>query len=62
MIASHAAMRSANVADLDLQKHLANERKAQIARAIEVAGGDKVRAADLLGVSRATFYRELKRL
>lgn len=47
--------------DLDLQRHLEQERRAHIARAIEAAGGDKERAAQLLGVSRATLYRKLKR-
>lgn len=44
-----------------LQEHLEQERKAHIARAIQATGGDKERAAEMLGVSRATLYRELKR-
>lgn len=34
---------------------------AAIRRALEVTGGDKEQAAAVLGVSRATFYRRLKR-
>ena len=33
----------------------------QVERALEVSGGDKQRAADMLGLSRATFYRKLRR-
>ncbi|MBQ0921951.1 hypothetical protein KBW71_26240 [Hydrogenophaga aromaticivorans] len=42
-----------------LQEHLEQERKAHIARA--ATGGDKERAAEMVGLSRATLYRELKR-
>jgi transcriptional regulator with PAS, ATPase and Fis domain len=37
------------------------ERK-QILLALERAGGNKTRAADLLGINRATLFRKLKRL
>ena len=33
----------------------------QVERALQVSGGDKQRAADMLGLSRATFYRKLRR-
>jgi DNA-binding NtrC family response regulator len=39
---------------------LASGEKAQIRRALEAAGGNRNRAATLLGVSRATLYRKLK--
>ena len=48
-------------ADLTLQEHLDRERKAHMQRALNAANGDKERAADMLGISRATLYRELKR-
>jgi len=35
------------------------ERRA-IERAIEVCGGDKTRAADMLGISRAKIYQRVK--
>lgn len=47
-------------ANSTLQDHLDQERKAHIQRAIEAAHGDKERAAEFLGISRATLYRELK--
>ena len=40
---------------------LALGEKEQIERAIEAAGGNRRRAAELLGVSRATLYRKLQR-
>ena len=36
--------------------------KKQIRRALEEAGGNKTRAAELLGINRATLFRKLKRL
>ena len=38
----------------------AGERR-QIERALEESGGDRGRAASLLGISRSSFYRKLKR-
>jgi len=37
------------------------ERK-QIERALEEAGGNKTRAAEILGINRATLFRKLRRL
>lgn len=45
---------------LGLQEHLERERRSYVARAVQEAGGDKERAAQILGISRATLYRELK--
>ena len=36
------------------------ERK-QILKALEEAGGNKTRAAEILGINRATLFRKLKR-
>ncbi|MET4576764.1 sigma-54 interaction domain-containing protein [Ottowia thiooxydans] len=47
--------------NMGLQEHLEQERKAFIARAIQATGGNKERAAEMLGISRATLYREIKR-
>jgi transcriptional regulator with PAS, ATPase and Fis domain len=44
-----------------LQEHLDNEKMAYINQVINIFDGDKERAASLLGISRATLYRELKR-
>ncbi|MGE0630515.1 MAG: sigma-54 interaction domain-containing protein [Hyphomicrobiaceae bacterium] len=46
---------------LDLERYLALQRERRIAKALRVAGDDKNRAAKLLGISRATLYRELRR-
>jgi transcriptional regulator of acetoin/glycerol metabolism len=45
-----------------LREHLERERGACIRRALTAAGGDRDRAARLLGISRATLYRELRAL
>ena len=45
-----------------LQAHLDRERDAHIRRALAETGGDKDEAARHLGISRATLYRELRRL
>jgi len=45
---------------LGLQEHLERERRSYVARAVQEADGDKERAAQILGISRATLYRELK--
>jgi transcriptional regulator with PAS, ATPase and Fis domain len=46
---------------LNLQQHLDRQRIVQIARALSETGNDKDEAARLLGISRATLYRELRR-
>lgn len=45
---------------LDLQSHMARERLRHIKRVIDSVAQDKDRAARLLGISRATLYRELQ--
>lgn len=60
-IATSPSDRAEKGANWTLQEHLDRERRAHIQRAIEHAHGDKERAADSLGISRATLYRELKR-
>jgi transcriptional regulator with PAS, ATPase and Fis domain len=45
-----------------LQEHLQSERAKHIQRALTRASGDKDAAADLLGISRSTLYRELKEI
>jgi transcriptional regulator with PAS, ATPase and Fis domain len=46
---------------LNLQEHLDRQRDLQITRALSLTGNDKDAAARLLGISRATLYRELRR-
>jgi DNA-binding NtrC family response regulator len=38
-----------------------NERE-QIQRALEAAGGNRTRAAEMLGISRATIFRKIKEM
>ncbi|MDE2870931.1 MAG: helix-turn-helix domain-containing protein [Gemmatimonadota bacterium] len=38
------------------------ERRKELAEALEATGGDKSKAARLLGIHRRTVYRRLKRL
>jgi transcriptional regulator with PAS, ATPase and Fis domain len=45
-----------------LQEHLDREREACIRRALSAADGDRDEAARLLGISRATLYRDLRRM
>jgi transcriptional regulator with PAS, ATPase and Fis domain len=47
--------------DLNLQSHLARQTARQIQSALQAASHDKDQAAKLLGISRATLYRELRR-
>lgn len=46
---------------LDLQSHIARERLRYIEKTLEACSQDKERAAEVLGISRATLYRELQR-
>jgi DNA-binding NtrC family response regulator len=48
----HAAVSTTALADLE---------RITIMRVFEQAGGDKARAGRMLGISRATLYRKLKR-
>lgn len=48
--------------DLDLERHLRQERLQLINRAVILSNGDKDLAARRLGISRATLYRELQRM
>jgi DNA-binding NtrC family response regulator len=52
-----------NSADLDSWQPLPLEevRKQHIRRTLEVCGGNRVRAAQLLGIGRTSLYRHLKR-
>jgi transcriptional regulator with PAS, ATPase and Fis domain len=54
--------RSAAGGSNDLQEHLDREREACIRRALDAADGDRDQAARLLGISRATLYRDLRRM
>ena len=47
---------------LDLEEHLGRHREAQIRRVLGITNDDKDEAARLLGISRATLYRELRRM
>ncbi|NBQ70793.1 MAG: AAA family ATPase [Nitrosomonadaceae bacterium] len=58
--ASTASLNRRNIHST-LQEHLDHERKSHIQRALDSTQGDKERAAEVLGISRATLYRELKR-
>jgi transcriptional regulator with PAS, ATPase and Fis domain len=49
-------------ASLNLQEYLDRQRDVQLRRALELAGNNRDEAARLLGISRATLYRELRRL
>jgi transcriptional regulator with PAS, ATPase and Fis domain len=49
-------------ASLNLQQHLDSQRDARIRRALNVADNNKDEAAKLLGISRPTLYRELRRI
>ena len=44
-----------------LAQRLAEVEREHIARALEIAGGNKNRAMELLGMARATFFERLKR-
>ena len=44
---------------LPLKSYLREQEKAYLNRALEQSGGDKEKAALLLGVSLATLYRKL---
>ena len=44
-----------------LRQHLGAERLQHLQRTLAAAGGDKNEAARMLGISRATLYRELRR-
>lgn len=43
-----------------LKKYVHGQELVHIQRAIELSGGDKKRAAALLGISLATLYRKLE--
>jgi transcriptional regulator with PAS, ATPase and Fis domain len=57
-----APRRSGARGSIRLQEHLDREREVCIRRALTAADGDRDEAARLLGISRATLYRELRRL
>lgn len=57
-----AAARGDAAAPEGLQQHLDRERDACIRRALAAAGKDRDEAARRLGISRATLYRELRRM
>jgi len=48
-------------ASLNLQEYLDRQRELQIRRALDLASHNRDEAARLLGISRATLYRELRR-
>jgi transcriptional regulator with PAS, ATPase and Fis domain len=47
-------------ASMTLQEHLEHQRKVQIRRVLSAVNNDKDKAARVLGISRATLYRELQ--
>jgi transcriptional regulator with PAS, ATPase and Fis domain len=47
---------------LDLEAELAKTEKKVLAMALEKAEGNKVKAASLLGIHRASLYRKLEKL
>jgi transcriptional regulator with PAS, ATPase and Fis domain len=48
-------------ASLNLQEYLDRQRELQIRRALDLSSNNRDEAARLLGISRATLYRELRR-
>ena len=54
-----AAVPNGGAPFLPLKKHLRDQELVHIHRAIEYSGGDKKKAALLLGISLATLYRKL---
>jgi DNA-binding NtrC family response regulator len=48
--------------DLDLRRNLDRLERALIERALVVAGGNRARAARLLGIRRALLYARLKKI
>ncbi len=48
--------------DLDLRRNLDCLERALIERALVVAGGNRARAARLLGIRRALLYARLKKI
>lgn len=45
---------------MTLQEHLDHQRKAQIREVLSTVNNNKDKAARVLGISRATLYRELQ--
>jgi transcriptional regulator with PAS, ATPase and Fis domain len=45
---------------MTLQEYLDQQRNAQIRRVLDAVNNDKDEAARILGISRATLYRELQ--
>ncbi|MDR6495682.1 transcriptional regulator with PAS, ATPase and Fis domain [Paraburkholderia terricola] len=56
----HSSPRREEPGDLNLGERLAQEKKRLIKEALAHCGDDRTRAAKLLGISRASLYRELQ--
>lgn len=57
---ARAGTRPERRASMTLQKHLDHQRKVQIRQVLSAVDNDKDEAARVLGISRATLYRELQ--
>lgn len=54
---SEAETKNINISEISLKDFLKFKEKQYISKVLEKTGGNRARAADLLGISRATFYR-----